>query len=238
MYNTLPNFFHSDSFWSPPPFENDCIRRCPGARVASPDQKLRSSHIQSGQLDTSLDNVTATGQQTPLPGRTLSSVVWCRSSATRRVADPGSVAYRLGWAGHGRTQASHTGSVTHNNPTRTVLATTFYDQFWTICMYFGKSATNFGIAAAESRRTGHRSADSPKLPALFPKCMHCRLNWPEKVYFLVPTFRRGSRIFARGGCQEIDDLICDGDERFLTYANTDLQLFKMFIAILCLNGVE
>ena len=35
-----------------------------------------------------------------------------------------------------------------------------------------------------------------------------------------------------------DDLIWDGNERFLTYANTDLQLFKMFIAILCLNGVE
>ena len=32
--------------------------------------------------------------------------------------------------------------------------------------------------------------------------------------------------------------IWDGDERFLTYANTDLQLSKMFIAILCLNGVE
>ena len=29
-----------------------------------------------------------------------------------------------------------------------------------------------------------------------------------------------------------------GNERFLTYANTDLQLFKMFIAILCLNAVE
>ena len=50
--------------------------------------------------------------------------------------------------------------------------------------------------------------------------------------------RRGSRISARGGRQGIDDLIWDGDERFLTYANTDLQLFKMFIAILCLNGVE
>ena len=48
---------------------------------------------------------------------------------------------------------------------------------------------------------------------------------------------RGSRISARGGCQGIDDLIWDGDERFLTYVNTDLQLFKMFIAILCLNGV-
>ena len=28
------------------------------------------------------------------------------------------------------------------------------------------------------------------------------------------------------------------NERFLTYATTDLQLFKIFIAILCLNGVE
>ena len=50
--------------------------------------------------------------------------------------------------------------------------------------------------------------------------------------------RRGSRISARGGRQGNDDLIWDGNERFLTYANTDLQLFKMFIAILCLNGVE
>ena len=50
--------------------------------------------------------------------------------------------------------------------------------------------------------------------------------------------RRGSRISARGGRQGNDDLIWDGNERFLTYANTDLQLFKMFIAISCLNGVE
>ena len=50
--------------------------------------------------------------------------------------------------------------------------------------------------------------------------------------------RRGSRISAKGGRQGIDDLIWDGDERFLTYLNTDSQLFKMFIAILCLNGVE
>ena len=52
------------------------------------------------------------------------------------------------------------------------------------------------------------------------------------------TTRRGSRISARGGRQGIDDLIWDGDERFLTNANTDLQLFKMFNYILCLNGVE
>ena len=44
--------------------------------------------------------------------------------------------------------------------------------------------------------------------------------------------RRGSRISARGGRQGIDDLIWDGDERFLTYSNTDLQLLKIFIAIL------
>ena len=50
--------------------------------------------------------------------------------------------------------------------------------------------------------------------------------------------RGGSRISARGGRQGNDDLIWDGDERFLIYANTDLQLFKMFIDILCLNGVE
>ena len=43
--------------------------------------------------------------------------------------------------------------------------------------------------------------------------------------------RRRSRISARGGRQGIDDLIWDGDERFFSYANTDLQLFKMFIAI-------
>ena len=52
------------------------------------------------------------------------------------------------------------------------------------------------------------------------------------------VLRRGSRISARGGRQGIDDLIWDGNGRFLTYANTDLQLFKMCIAILCLNGVE
>ena len=61
--------------------------------------------------------------------------------------------------------------------------TPFSDQFWTICMQFGKSATNFDIAAAESCPTGRRTAEPPKLPALFPNCMHCRLNWPEKGVF-------------------------------------------------------
>ena len=59
---------------------------------------------------------------------------------------------------------------------------------------------------------------------------HCGTN--------TTSLRRGSRISARGGRQGIDDLIWSEDERFLTYANTDLQLFKMFIAILYLNVVE
>ena len=66
--------------------------------------------------------------------------------------------------------------------------TPFSDQFWTICTEFGKSATNFDIAAAESCPTGRRTAEPPKLPALFPKCMHCRLNWPEKGVFHVTVY--------------------------------------------------
>ena len=44
--------------------------------------------------------------------------------------------------------------------------------------------------------------------------------------------RRGFRISARGGRQGNDDLISiwHGNMRFLTYANTDLQLFKMFFS--------
>ena len=68
---------------------------------------------------------------------------------------------------------------------------------------------------------------SPELPTPTPNRIGCR---------------RGSRISAREGRQGIDDLIWDGDEQFLTYANTYLQLFQMFIAILgtylCLNGAE
>ena len=62
---------------------------------------------------------------------------------------------------------------------------TFFDQLWTICMGFGKSATNFEIPAAESCPNGRRTAEPPKLPALLPRYMHCRLNWPEKVLVLV-----------------------------------------------------
>ena len=54
--------------------------------------------------------------------------------------------------------------------------------------------TNFGQSACNSvkvqpistlrlpnhARPARRTAEPPKLPALFPKCMHCRLNWPEK----------------------------------------------------------
>ena len=59
-------------------------------------------------------------------------------------------------------------------------------------MHFGKSAANFDIAAAESYQTGRRTDETPKLPALFPKCMHCRLNWPEKgvrvSYYHITSF--------------------------------------------------
>ena len=47
-------------------------------------------------------------------------------------------------------------------------------------MEFGKSATNFDSSHAEACPNGSRNAESPKLPALFPNCMHCRLTSPEK----------------------------------------------------------
>ena len=43
------------------------------------------------------------------------------------------------------------------------------------------SATNFGNPPAQSCPNGRQNAQPPKLPALFPNCMHCRLNWPERV---------------------------------------------------------
>ena len=52
------------------------------------------------------------------------------------------------------------------------------------------------------------------------------------LLYWVTLAGAGSKNSARGGRQGNDDLIWDGNERFLTYANTDLQLFKMFIAIL------
>ena len=51
-------------------------------------------------------------------------------------------------------------------------------------MEFGKSETNFDSPHAESCPNGRRNAEPMKLPALFLNCMHCRLNWPENVYFL------------------------------------------------------
>ena len=54
-------------------------------------------------------------------------------------------------------------------------------------MSFGKSETNFDILAAESCQNGRRNAEPPKLPALFPNCMHCRLNWPGNVYVRIRT---------------------------------------------------
>ena len=88
-------------------------------------------------------------------------------------------------------------------------STPFSDQLWTICMELGKSATNFDRPHAESCTTGRRNAEPPKLPALFPNCMHCRLNWPEKD--VVPLTHRSAlpqrdgRFRGRGrlNCQSI-----------------------------------
>ena len=44
---------------------------------------------------------------------------------------------------------------------------TFSDQFWTICMQFGKSATNFDIAAAESCPTGRRTCRTAEIACTF-----------------------------------------------------------------------
>ena len=34
----------------------------------------------------------------------------------------------------------------------------------------------------QSCPNGRRNAETPKFPALLPKCMHCLLNWPKNVY--------------------------------------------------------
>ena len=60
-------------------------------------------------------------------------------------------------------------------------STPFSDQLWTICMEFGESSTNFDSPPSESGPNGRRNAGPPKLPALFPNCMHYRLNLREKV---------------------------------------------------------
>ena len=80
----------------------------------------------------------------------------------------------------------------------------------------------------------HRGASLGSARSWLNSGLDLRLN----SAWLGLALSRGSRISARGGRQGIDDLIWDGDERIFTYANTDLQLFTMFIAILCLNGVE
>ena len=67
-----------------------------------------------------------------------------------------------------------------DRPTQSPRSTPFPDQIWTICMEFGKSATKFDRPHAESCPNVRRNADPPKLPTLFPNCMHYRLNWPEK----------------------------------------------------------
>ena len=71
---------------------------------------------------------------------------------------------------------------------------TFSDQLWTICMEFSKSATNFDSPHAESCPNGRRNTEPPKLLALFPNCMHCRLTWPEKGVYEYCTRRPGNII--------------------------------------------
>ena len=68
-------------------------------------------------------------------------------------------------------------------------------------MESGKSATNFDSPAAKSCPNGCRNAETSKLPALFAKCMHCRLNWPENVYSSVHC-----------PCQSIQFLSNDDDD--------------------------
>ena len=44
------------------------------------------------------------------------------------------------------------------------------------------------------------AAEIPKLPALFPNCRHCRLNWPEKgEYDYLSTNNDGCRVIAVSG---------------------------------------
>ena len=90
---------------------------------------------------------------------------------------------------------------------------------------------SFVHQSLQNRRKRKKAAICPAAIIVTPQCLGIRYRTGRGA-------RRGSRISARGGCQGNDDLIWDGNERFLTYANTDLHLFKMFIAILCLNGVE
>ena len=88
---------------------------------------------------------------------------------------------------------------------------------------------------------------APAVPQFLVDCEGWRLHYgglqlPQLMLdvpgYVTTGLSRGSRISARGGRQVFDDLIWDGDERFLTYANTGLRFFKMFIVILCLNDVE
>ena len=63
----------------------------------------------------------------------------------------------------------------------------FFNQVWTICMEFGKSATYFDSQHAESCPYGRRNTEPSKLPALFLNFMHCHLDWPEKGSSHYPT---------------------------------------------------
>ena len=77
----------------------------------------------------------------------------------------------------------------------------------------------------------------PKLP-----CCWCGQQWLEDKMLVWhwqswcgndhtghTAFRRGSRISARGGRQGNDDLIWDGNERFLTCVNTDFNFSRCLL---------
>ena len=74
--------------------------------------------------------------------------------------------------------------------------TPFSDQLWTICMKFGKSATNFDSPPAESCPNGRRNSE---IICTFPNCVHCRLNWPEKGILWVEKLVRLQSFLAISG---------------------------------------
>ena len=61
----------------------------------------------------------------------------------------------------------------------------------------------FDSLHTESCPSGRRNTEPPKLTALFPNCMHRRLNWPEKgVYPILMQYHychpSGDTVSARG----------------------------------------
>ena len=98
---------------------------------------------------------------------------------------------------------------------------------------------------------GHGSLEKPRhCPAPIQAESLCKIRMLSFTSGLVArsgsdssrncvTCRRGSRISARGGRQENDDLIWDGNERFLTYANRFATFQDVYCHIMpewCLNN--